>query len=366
MDKIKLFDFTAINNEEELIQIAGKVINSKNYVSGSFVRSFEERFASYIGTKHCVGVGNGTDAIKLGLRALGVGANSVVATVANAGFYTSSAIFEIGATPLYLDINDKNLLLDVEKLRNKLTITKIDALVVTHLYGQMVDMPGVILLAKKHNFKVLEDCAQSHGADINGKKSGSFGDVASFSFYPTKNLGALGDGGALTTNDSYLFSKIKNLKQYGWAEKYKVIEKYGINSRLDEIQAAFLLHKLDKLDLLNQERRSIAKKYIQSFQNLPIQIPEDYLKGVCHLFVIRIEERDNLKEYLSNIGIQTAIHYPILDNLQPAVLGDYGNQIDLEMTYKENKKILTLPLYPGMSEKQIEKIILSIREYYKI
>lgn len=160
--------------------------------------------------------------------------------------------------------------------------------------------------------------------------------------------------------------KINNLKQYGWSEKYKVSEKFGINSRLDEIQAAFLTLKLDKLDDLNNERRRIAKKYIKGFEKLPIKISKNYIKGVCHLFVIRVEERDILKKYLQNKGIQTAIHYPILDHLQPAIIKDYGNYSGLEITLKENEKILTLPLYPGISDNAIEKIISSIKEYYKI
>lgn len=188
MENIQLFDFKNVNKVDELVQIAANVINSKSYISGSFVKNFEERFANYIGVKHCIGVGNGTDALKLGLRALGADRNSKIGTVTNAGFYTSSAIFEIGAIPIYLDINEKDLLLDIDKLRIKLSSESIDVLVITHLYGQMVDMPEVLNLAKIYNFKILEDCAQAHGADINGKKAGSFGDLASSRFIRPKIL----------------------------------------------------------------------------------------------------------------------------------------------------------------------------------
>lgn len=366
MRKIQIFDFNATNDEEALNSIANDVIRSKNYILGSCVQHFEDKFARYIGTNHCIGVANGTDAIKLSLRALGVNENTKVGTVSNAGFYTTCAILEIGAIPVFLDINSKDLLLDVKKLSNKLIDSKIEVLVVTHLYGQMVDMQEVLRLAKINNFKILEDCAQSHGAEINGKKAGSFGDIATFSFYPTKNLGALGDGGAITTNDNQLYDKVMKLRQYGWTDKYTVSEKFGINSRLDEIQAAFLSYKLDNLDNLNQMRRDIAEKYIKGLQNLPIEISSDYLKSVCHLFVIRIKNRDDLKNYLNDNHIQTAIHYPIPDHLQPVIRNKYGNQENLKTTIDESKKILTLPLYPGMPNNDVDQVIATIREYYKI
>ena len=256
------------------------------------------------------------------------------------------------------------MLIDIENLEINLKNENIDVLIVTHLYGQVVPMDKILNLSKKYGFKILEDCAQSHGSNYKGQKTGSFGHVSAFSFYPTKNLGAVGDAGAVLTSETEIADRIIALRQYGWTKKYRVDFSFGSNSRLDEIQAAFLNFKLQFLDEWNNERLRIANIYIEKLSDLPIGISNEIIKGVCHLFVIQVEDRQKLIEYLQKKGIQSAIHYPIPDHKQSINAQKFKN-LELKNTEKVVQNILTLPLYPGMDETKINYTIKSIREFYK-
>ncbi len=364
MVKVPLFNLDGVTDKSQLAQIAKEVIESNSHILGNNVKFFEKNFSEYIGTKFCFGVGNGTDALLIALRALNVTPDCTVATVANAGFYSSTAINQIGAKIIYIDIEESTLLIDFENLDFILKREKIDVLIVTHLYGQVVPMDRIISLSHQYGFKILEDCAQSHGSTYDGKKTGSFGDVSAFSFYPTKNLGAVGDAGAVLTSDTDIAERIFALRQYGWTEKYQVDFSFGTNSRLDEIQAAFLNFKLQFLDKWNSERLRIAKYYIDELSDLPVRISNRILSGVCHLFVIQVEERQKLIENLQQKGIQSAIHYPIPDHKQSINKQRFTN-MELKNTEKVIQNILTLPLYPGMAESKIVHTTKSIREFYQ-
>jgi dTDP-4-amino-4,6-dideoxygalactose transaminase len=364
MIQVPLFNLEAITDKIKLVQISKDVIESSSHILGKNVQLFERNFSNYIGTEFCFGVGNGTDALLIALRSLNVSKDSTVATVANAGFYSSTAINQIGAKIVYIDIDETSMLIDIENLEINLKNENIDVLIVTHLYGQVVPMDKILNLSKKYGFKILEDCAQSHGSNYKGQKTGSFGHVSAFSFYPTKNLGAVGDAGAVLTSETEIADRIIALRQYGWTKKYRVDFSFGSNSRLDEIQAAFLNFKLQFLDEWNNERLRIANIYIEKLSDLPIGISNEIIKGVCHLFVIQVEDRQKLIEYLQKKGIQSAIHYPIPDHKQSINAQKFKN-LELKNTEKVVQNILTLPLYPGMDETKINYTIKSIREFYK-
>jgi dTDP-4-amino-4,6-dideoxygalactose transaminase len=334
------------------------------HILGRNVLEFETTFAKYIGVKNCVGVANGSDAIVIALRSLGVGKGDQVATVANAGFYTCAALIQIGATPVFIDIDPDSLLIDSTDLERKLQIHNIKVVVVTHLYGQVAPIKEVVNMCNSNGIKVLEDCAQSTGAQIDSQKVGSFGDISTFSFYPTKNLGAVGDGGVILTNNDDLASISRKLRQYGWGNKYEVELENGSNSRLDEIQAAFLIAKLSFLDEWNKERISIAKQYVNGITSPKVKILKNTLLGVVHLFVIQTNERKELAHYLTNNNIQFGIHYPIPDHKQKIFLHKYG-KIDLPVTDKAVDKILSIPVYPGMSQEQINHVISTINGFGK-
>ena len=243
-----MFNLSRVTDIDILTSVAKDVLASNEHILGRNVLEFEKTFAKYIGVENCVGVANGSDAIAIALRALGVNKGDQVATVANAGFYTSAALMQIGASPVFIDIDSDSLLLDTTDLENKMKLQNIKVVVVTHLYGQVAPIKEVVNMCNPRGIKVLEDCAQATGAQIENQKVGSFGDISAFSFYPTKNLGAVGDGGAILTGSDDLALISKKLRQYGWGNKYEVELENGSNSRLDEIQAAFLLAKLSLLD----------------------------------------------------------------------------------------------------------------------
>ena len=280
----------------DLRRAVERVIQSGWYVLGAECEAFEGEFARYCGVSHCVGVGNGTDAIEIALRAFGVGLGSRVATVANAGFYTATALLALGAEPVYVDIDPNSQLMGVEDVGRAIDGGGISAIVVTHLFGLLCDMDAILKMAKASGIPVLEDCAQAHGASRDGRRAGSFGHAASFSFYPTKNLGALGDGGAITTNDGDLAAKLRSLRQYGWKSKYCAVDSGGRNSRLDEMQAAILRAKLPFLEGWNRRRRAIASRYSAEIVNPGL--PALAARGeefVAHLYVVTCEDRDGLR-----------------------------------------------------------------------
>ena len=256
------------------------------YILGRECAAFESEFAAYCGVAHCVSVANGTDALELALRGLGIGPGDTVATVANAGGYSTTAIRAVGAEPLYIDIDPSTMNMSAADLAARLT-PAVRAVIATHLYGRMADLPALLAVTGRAAVPLVEDCAQAHGAAIGGKKAGSWGALACFSFYPTKNLGALGDGGAITTNDGQLAQRVKSLRQYGWSGKYQCAE-YGRNSRMDEMQAAILRAKLPHLDGWNARRREIAATYSAALAGQPVECPRDFGEDyVAHLYVIR-------------------------------------------------------------------------------
>jgi len=334
------------------------VVDSGWYVMGHECTSFEKAFANYIGADFCIGVGNGTDALEIGLRAIGVERGSKVATVANAGMYSVIAMMAIGAEPVFVDVDGRNQLMDLDHLRQRFTQDRIDAVVVTHLFGLMHDMDAVLRMCEEAKIPVLEDCAQAHGARREGYKAGSRGQVSTFSFYPTKNLGAMGDGGAVVTSDPAIAERLRLLRQYGWTSKYHSVIPNARNTRLDELQAAILNVKLPYLDGWNERRREIAARYTAKINHPLITCPpqrgDEY---VAHLYVIQCEDRASLRRHLANAEISTDVHYPIPDYRQPCLEGGTGPALSLPVTEHLAQRNLTLPCFPELSDDEVNFII---------
>lgn len=340
-----------------------RVIESGWFVLGPEVTAFEQEFADFCGTTHCVSLASGTDALELALRALDIGPGKTVLTVANAGMYSSVGILATGAIPLYADISPDTLLLDVAEVKHLLKQRRVDAIIVTHLYGLLADIEDIVRLAQARGIPVVEDCAQAHGALRQGKKAGSFGDIACFSFYPTKNLGALGDGGAITTSRKDLAERVKQLRQYGWGGKYHVALSGGRNSRLDEMQAAILRVKLPLLDQWNARRRDIAARYSQGITNPKVFAKKVHgAEYVAHLYVIRTAERDRLKQHLADAGIPSDVHYPVPDYAQAAYRHLFADT-RLPVTKRTCAEVLTLPCFPEMTDAEIDTIIARVNAW---
>jgi dTDP-3-amino-2,3,6-trideoxy-4-keto-D-glucose/dTDP-3-amino-3,4,6-trideoxy-alpha-D-glucose/dTDP-2,6-dideoxy-D-kanosamine transaminase len=333
-----------------------RVADSGHYVLGPEVEAFETAFAAYCQADHCIGVANGTDALELALRALGIGDGNEVATTANAGMYGTAAILATGARPVFIDIDAETGLLDPEALEQALTV-RTRAVIATHLFGRLADMAAIDRQAKARGIPVIEDAAQAHGARRDGRRAGGFGDIACFSFYPTKNLGALGDGGAVTTSDSALAERVRSLRQYGWTARFESGLPGGRNSRLDAIQAAVLSEKLPHLDAMNAQRRAIAQRYRQALTKTAMILPETSEDHACHLFVIRHPARDALRAHLARLGVASDVHYPILDYAQTAVQAQIGVLPSLPRTETFVSEILTLPLYIGMGDDAVDTVI---------
>jgi dTDP-4-amino-4,6-dideoxygalactose transaminase len=333
------------------------------YILGPEVSAFEAEFAAYLGVEHAVGVASGTDAVLLALRALGVGPGDEVITVAHTAVATVAAIELAGATPRFVDIDPATYTLDPVQLAAAVT-PRTRAIVPVHLYGAPADMDAVLAVARAHELRVIEDCAQAHGARYKGHMVGTLGDAAAFSFYPTKNLGALGDGGAVATNRPEVAERLRLLRQYGWRERY-VSDVAGMNSRLDELQAAILRVRLRYLDAENEARRRLAARYDAALAGLPVTRPtarpDD--KAVYHLYVIRAAARDTLAAHLSAHGIGTGVHYPVPVHRQPAYahLG-YGPG-SLPATEAAAGEVLSLPMYPDLPEAAVETVGAAIRAF---
>lgn len=335
--------------QAELEAAARRVIASGWFALGPEVERFEKAFAAWCGASWCRGLGNGTDAIELGLRALGVEAGSEVIVAANAGMYSGTAIYAIGAKPVYADIDPATFNIDARHAETLVT-PRTRAIIATHLYGQLCDMPALRALADRHRIGLLEDCAQGHGATLQGRKAGTWGDIAAFSFYPTKNLGALGDGGAVVTSRQDLYDIVTQLRQYGWETRYKVVRSGGCNSRLDELQAALLNVKLPHLDRWTRQRQELGKLYGELIRHPLVQVaPYAGERHVYHLYVLRCARRDELKKYLAEKNIASDVHYPYLDYQQPLFAGQAIAQTRLPHSEQAVKEILTLPCYPELS-----------------
>ncbi len=351
-----------------------KVLESGNYILGEEVRSFEEKFASYVGVRYGIGVASGTDAIEICLRGFGIGQGHLVFTVSHTAVATIAAIERAGATPVLVDIDPKTYTMEPNSLEEAINyykkyskLGKPSAVIPVHLYGHPAEMDDIIYIAKKNGLLVIEDCAQAHGAEYKDKKVGSFGHASAFSFYPTKNLGAFGDGGMILCNDLKLAERFRALREYGWEERY-ISSFPGQNSRLDEIQAAILKVKLEGLDKDNFLRRRLAKLYREKLEMLPIDLPseKDYAKHVFHLYVIRVDKRDSLRGYLKEKGILTSIHYPLPVHLQPAYKGRVLISPDgLRQTERIYKNILSLPLYPQLKDEEVETVCYYIRRWFE-
>jgi dTDP-4-amino-4,6-dideoxygalactose transaminase len=332
------------------------------YILGRQVGSFEQEFAAYLGSRHCMGVANGTDAVHLSLRACGIGAGDAVITVAHTAVATVAGIEMAGAEPVLVDIDPLTFTIDPESIdyaiRNYRGKLNIRAIVAVHLYGHPADMQSILGIARRHDLKVIEDCAQAHGATAGGVKAGTFGDAAAFSFYPTKNLGALGDGGAVATNDPEIASRVRSLREYGWRERY-VSDVPGFNSRLDEIQAAILRVKLRYLDEENGRRERLARLYEELLASTALRLPQrrENCGHIYHQYVVCSEERDSLREYLREQGIGTLIHYPVPVHLQPGYRNRVAvNRDSLPVTELAANRVLSLPMYPQLEESQVERV----------
>ena len=345
-----------INIMNELNSAIRNVLESGWYVLGNQVKEFEREFASYCQTEHCVSVANGSDALELALRAIGIAQGDKVVTVANAGAYSTTAILAIGAMPVYVDIDADTSLLSINHLRSLIT-QEAKAIIVTHLYGQSAPVDEVVRLTTQFGVPVIEDCAQAHGSKINGRRVGSFGVMGCFSFYPTKNLGALGDGGAITTNDAALAKRMQMLRQYGWQSKYEIALGGGRNSRLDELQAAILRVKLPYLDKWNQRRYEISRLYVAGICHPLVTLPRIEMGSfVGHLFVLRSPLRNELREHLKQNQIMSEVHYPIPDHRQP-IFSSLFTDLSLPVTERVCGEILTLPCFPEMSDTDVQRVI---------
>jgi len=342
---------------DELARVADEVIRSGYYVLGPHVKAFEQAFASYCGVSDCVGVANGTDALELALRAVGVAAGDPVAVVANAAMYSTSAVLAIGATPVFVDVTDEANM-DPVALLAAVEAGGVRAVVVTHLYGRLAKIEEIIAITAPHGIPVVEDCAQAHGArGATGRVAGGYGTIASFSFYPTKNLGALGDGGAVVTNDAALAGRVRQLRQYGWGRKYSNEVPGGRNSRLDELQAAMLGTMLPQLDGWNERRRQIANHYSATIRNPAITVPvEAGREYVGHLYVVRSEQRDAFREHLGSHGVETDVHYPIPDHRQPCFAGRL-EQVHLPRTESFAATVFSLPCFPELTDSEVERVV---------
>lgn len=348
-----------------------RTLESGWYILGKEVTAFEDEFASYLGIEHAIGVGSGTDALQLALRCLGIGAGDVVVTVSHTAVATVTAIRMAGATPLLVDVEPDTYTMSPDSLEAAIVMFKstdaakcgfkVKAVIPVHLYGHSSDMTAICRIASMHGLFVIEDCAQATGAGLNGQKVGTFGDLAAFSFYPTKNLGALGDGGALVTNDSNLAARAKKLREYGWQDRVSVLEG-GINSRLDELQAAILRARLAGLDRDNLERQAIASHYSGLLKGVQLPVSRPKSTHVYHQYVIRSQQRDCLKRYLKDHGVATAIHYPVPVHLQPA----FNKCLTIgstEVTESLCKEILSLPMYPGLADQDVRQICHVINQF---
>ncbi|QRX81011.1 DegT/DnrJ/EryC1/StrS aminotransferase family protein [Glaciimonas sp. PAMC28666] len=333
------------------------------YILGSEVGSFEKEFAQYCGVEFAIGVANGTDAIELGLRALGVQAGQKVALVANAGGYGTIGINAIDAVPVYVDVDATTFNMDVKSLEAVLDKQDIKAIIVTHLYGNLANIDEISNLASSKGIKLMEDCAQAHGAYRQGKKAGSWGDLATFSFYPTKNLGALGDGGAIVTKDATIAERVKQFRQYGWDQKYRSTLCYGRNSRLDEIQAAILRIKLPLLNEWNARRSAIAGLYGALINHPRIILPRvSGADHVAHLYVIRTGQRASLSQHLRASDVPHDIHFPVPDHRQPMFLDRFSDVV-LPVSEVLCNEVLTLPCFPEMNDEEVNWVAAAVNKW---
>ena len=353
-------------HKDEIQGAITRVLEGGAYVLGGEVESFERAFADYCGVAHAVGVGSGTDALILALRSLGIGRGDEVVTVSHTALATIAAVIATGATPVLVDVDAGTYTIDPATIEEALT-PKTRAIIAVHLYGHPADLNALGAIVKRHKLHLIEDCAQAAGARYRTHCVGSIGDIACFSFYPTKNLGAIGDAGLVMTVDPALAARVRRLRQYGWNEA-RDTEEVGINSRLDPLQAAVLAAKLPHLDLDNRSRADIAARYAQGLAGLPIVLPaaRDECVHVYHLYVIACDERQALMDHLHRRGVGCAIHYPVPVHLQ----NGYAERVHvpergLAATEHLAQRIVSLPIYPELTDAEVDIVIAAIRDFYR-
>lgn len=351
--------------QSEIDAATARVLTSGRFILGPEVEAFENEFAGYYGAQHGIGVGSGTEALHLALLALGVGKGDEVITVPNTAVATISAIELAGAQPVLVDVRADSMTMDPAKVEAAIT-ARTRALIPVHLFGQAADLDPLLDIARRHKLALLEDCAQAHGAAYRGRRVSTFGDIAAFSFYPTKNLGAYGDGGMILTNDAQLADRVRLARQYGWRERYES-ETHGLNSRLDEMQAAILRVKLKHLDEWNEARRERAAVYTEFLPNTSVRVPVEmpYARHVFHLYVVQAAQRAKLSEFLQTRGIGTAIHYPTPVHLQTAYL-DLAPSGSMPVAEKLAREILSLPLYPELPLADVRSVGEAIRDFERL
>lgn len=348
---------------DQVLGRMAQVIDAGRYILGKEVEEFERMFADYCGVSYCVGVANGTDAIHLALRALDIGPGDEVITVGNSFAATAFAIAYTGATPVFVDIDPQTYNMDPNLIEEAIT-SRTRAILPVHLYGHPAPMPEILEIAARHGLRVVEDCAQSHGAEINGQRCGSFGDIGCFSFYPGKNLGAFGDGGGVTTGDSGLYEKLQLLRNYGQRVKNRH-DLLGYNCRLDTLQACVLITKMQYIESWTESRRQVAQWYAEALEDVDLVLPSQSasMRHVYHLYVVRHPQRDALLAHLAQNNIFGGIHYPNpLFKAQP-FLGATTIPWDLPLCSQYAQEILSLPMYPEMNEEQVQRVAQAIRQF---
>jgi dTDP-4-amino-4,6-dideoxygalactose transaminase len=363
-----VFPLAQYRAHQASIQVAiMRVLESGAYILGEEVESFERAFADYCGAAHAVGVGSGTDALILALKALDIGLGDEVITVSHTAVATVAAVLACGATPVLVDVDPTYYTVDPTRIEAAIT-PRTKAIIAVHLYGQPADMDAIKAIGRRRGLLIVEDCAQAAGSRYRGRPIGSFGDAACFSFYPTKNLGAMGDGGMMTARNAALAARMRRLRQYGWDE-FRNTHEIGLNSRLDALQAAVLHDKLPYLDANNDRRAAIACRYDRALAGLPIALPsarrED--KHAYHLYVVKCDERDRLKAHLADEGIGSAVHYPVPVHCQDG----YAERVivpqdGLPVTAELADHVLSLPMFPELSDAEVDRVVASIRRYYEL
>lgn len=356
---------TYTRHRGELDAAVQAVLASGWYILGEQVAAFEHEFAAAMGVGHAIGVGNGTDAVELALRGCGVVPGDEVLTVSHTAVATVAAIERAGATPVLVDVDGDTMTIDLEQAERAIERRRPRAVVVVHLYGHPVDMTAVTEMASHHGTIVIEDCAQAHGAEWDGRRVGGFGDAAAFSFYPTKSLGAFGDGGAVLSSSDDVIERVRSLRQYGWRERY-ISADVGMNSRLDELQAALLRVLLPHLDADNRSRREVAARYDEGLAGTGLALPPSppaRARHAYHQYVVRTPERDDLAEALRAAGIGTAVLYPVPVHLQPAYQGRVETSGDLPATVRVRDELLCLPMGPHLSGADVDHVIAETRRW---
>lgn len=367
MRQVPLLDIGAQYRElkQEIDQALADLIGRSAFIGGEPVRGFESEFAAYLGARHAVGVANGTDALELALQALGVGPGDAVLTVPFTFAATAESIVRCGATPVFCDVRDDDLTLDVDAAAEALSRRPVKAVIAVHLYGQPADMDRLLPLARRHGVAVVEDAAQAHGARCvvagERRRVGSVGDAACFSFYPTKNLGAMGDAGAVSTNRNDVAERVRLLANHGDTGKYRHVLPNGRNSRLDAIQAAVLRIKLRRLDAWNDRRRAIARLYAERLRACPVRLPEERAgtESVFHQYAVRLDRREDVRAALGELGVGTAVHYPIALHRQEG-FRDFGGRFPV--AERAADEVLSLPMSPHFDDDVIARAADALRQ----